>query len=220
MTPFPGAELTCHLVQSRVSPVTNPDSVKTPAAYLLFYKRRAEKLGGKTHDILTSQGVTPNLSRENSPDGNQSFRGDGSDAPPSYQPAGQYAGGSQSYGDGLPYSGNGIDPALIGGGNGRPYADDDFEMFAGINSPPASPGGSGNVSDGSLPSVPVKWGINSLRKPSDDWQFSSFSTPDTPASQAEAEESVREIRLDPQAMAKAASDVEMEADGGDMDELE
>ena len=205
-------------MQSRVSPVTNPESVKTPAAYLLFYKRRAEKLGGKTHDILASQGVTPNLSKENSPDGDQSFRGHGNDAPPSYQPAGQYAAGSQSYGDGLPYTGNGIDPALIGGGNGRPDADEDFDMFAGTNSPPASPGGSGNVSDSSLPAA--TWGRDALRKRSDDWQFGSFSTPDTPASQAEAEEPVREIRLDPQAMARAASDVEMEAEGGEMDELE
>lgn len=45
---------------SRVSPVANPQDVRTSAAYLLFYCRRTDKpIGGKTHEILASQTASP-----------------------------------------------------------------------------------------------------------------------------------------------------------------
>lgn len=42
-------------MQSQVSLVTDPERIKSPAAYLLFYRRRTSRvLGPKTHDIVSS----------------------------------------------------------------------------------------------------------------------------------------------------------------------
>ena len=41
--------------------------MQTPAAYLLFYRRRTDRpIGGKTHDFLASQTVSPALSASES----------------------------------------------------------------------------------------------------------------------------------------------------------
>lgn len=76
------AKLTSLLLQSRVSPVSNPDDVKTPAAYLLFYVRRTSKpIGGKTHEILASKTVTPALSAAGSrPASPPLYRSNGADS--------------------------------------------------------------------------------------------------------------------------------------------
>ena len=192
-----------------------PDRAKTSAAYLLFYIRRTEKIGGKTHDILASQAPTPSMSKEGSPDhtNGQPFRDGGSSVGAQssslYQePNGQYSRGSQGHGHG--FSG----PSRFE--DTMTHYDDDDEMFTGAR----SYGGSPAVSDSGLPgydSSPFPNGpfTSHHRGETTEWEFSAPTT-----TEQKAESPVAEVHIDPQYVADAAADADMDGADGGMDDLE
>lgn len=205
------------LHQSRVSQEA-PERAKTSAAYLLFYIRRTDKIGGKTHDILASQAPTPNLSKEGSPelDVGQPFRAGGSSGWTqselfNQEPSGQYSRRSQRFGHGFSQSHNREDSVMLGS-----MTDDD--MMTGPQTPfGVSPTVSDDGITHSAEASPMLFG-----RPHQDSHRSWRAHPnDNDENRQGTEAASSNVQLDPKVVEQAARDVTMnEPSTGELDELE
>lgn len=187
------------------------EKAKTSAAYLLFYIRRTEKIGGKTHDILASHVNTPSLSKEGSPepDGDQPFRsGGGSHGPQSnsfdQESSGQYSRRSQGFGIGFHRASYGED--LI--------VEDD--PMNGLESPCA---GSPAVSEDGVFASARSPQIPAIPPPH--YSTTEYTSGSAQGSIYADEGEVHNIRLSPRVIARAARDIGMEGtEEGTLDQIE
>lgn len=222
--------------------MSNPDEVKTSAAYLLFYVRRTSKpIGGKTHKILASRTVTPAMSSAGSRPASPAVDLAGSQlhGPSSLRPP-PYAYGTDAMDhsnlhaelDELTDDGDMFDtneglsslappsPALsedeeedLINTNGRGF------MSRGVNKIHdwIKPSPHSNGSPASMGSTSWNFGINTPSGGGDATMTSNTSSPKDESGSTSP--SAVEIRLDEDEMARAASSVDM-GTSSHMDEVE